>query len=110
MADESEKLYAFGKSDSDYLISIIPGSGTDEVGPRKQKRFQVLRAKTGGSGIAAASSAVCYYQQPTATSWEATIKEYTVYNHHHTASVAANTIIFIVPINGRWSVIYEACA
>jgi hypothetical protein len=103
------ELYAFGKADADYLLSIIPGSGTDEVGPRRAPPFCILRAKTGGSGISAASSATCYYERPTSTSWEATTDEYTVFNHHPTASIAADTIILIAPINGRWSCIWEAC-
>jgi hypothetical protein len=65
--------------------------------------------KTGGSGIAAASTATVTVREPTATSWADGDAEVTAWNIHPTAAVAADTIIIVMNINGRWVVIWEAC-
>jgi hypothetical protein len=111
MSDElGDTLYGFGKSDADYLVSIIPGTGSRDEPIRKGFRFHMILAKTGGSGIAANSSATVYYREPTSTGWADTSTEYTAYNQHPTAAVGNNSIVVLAPINGRWVVVTEFCA
>ena len=105
----SDKLYAFGKEHADHLLSLCPLDGKvnrHEHGPR---RFIPMICKTGGSGIAAASTATVTVREPTATSWADGDAEVTAWNIHPTAAVAADTIIIVMNINGRYVVIWEAC-
>jgi hypothetical protein len=106
----SETLYGFGKADADYLVSTIPGAGTREPPTKTGFAFHMLLAKTGGSGIAANSSANVTLRVPTSTGWTDSSITYLAYNQHPTAAVASSTIVVIAPINGRWVVVTELCA
>jgi hypothetical protein len=109
MAEPIETLYAFGKEQADHLLSLCPKAGRIQRHERRSRQFMPLVCKTGGSGIAAASTATVTVREPTATSWADGDAEVTAWNIHPTATVAADTIIIVMNINGRWVVIWEAC-
>lgn len=104
-----EKLYAFGKTDADFLISMIKTSGTTSPLPKRPVEFTIVYGVTGGSGIAADSSGLVYERTPTTTGWTTSTIEYTAYNLHPTAAIAADTRVVMFPVNGRWAVLWEAC-
>lgn len=106
----TQTLYGFEKPDSDYLISTIPGAGTRVPPGADGFRPHFLLAKTGGSGIAANSSANVTIRVPTSTGWTDSTRTYKAYNQHPTVAVGNSTIIIIAPIDGRWVVITEFCS
>lgn len=68
-----------------------------------------LLAKSGGSGIAANSSATVTLRVPSGGGWTDSAISYTAYNQHPTVAVGNSKIIVIAPIDGRWVVITEFC-
>jgi hypothetical protein len=104
-----EQVYGFGKADTELILDMLPGVGSQSTPGQANRQVRDFWMKTKAGGIPANGKAFCFYREPTDTGWADTTTEYEVWNQHPTAAVGGTKIILVGWVNGRLCCKMELC-